>query len=458
MKESLIVEQLLSDPRVEQARSLLLDAVKEHSAKIDITHGPLSSKKQSYEETLKLFGKQRGGNLWYPYLGSGVGNGALVELADGSVKYDFVCGIGPNYFGHSHPLIVESAIDAALGDTTHQGNLQQNVDSADLTKLIVKAAKMDHLFLTTSGSVAVENGLKIAFQSRYPASRVLAFENCFCGRTLGATQISDRPQYRQGIPSTLDVDYIPFYDESDPQGSIKRTIAALKKHLSRYPCQHAAMIFELVQGEGGFYPGTTAFFEAIMQVLKDENILIIIDEVQSFARTPELFAFHHFNLEKFADIVIIGKAAQVCGTLFTDAVKPRPGLLSQTFTSSTAAIRSGYAIISNLMNDGYFGPEGKISSLHNYLAQNFENMHSRHPEIISGPYGLGAMTAFTPFKGEAKATIEIAHALFDAGLITFVAGHDPMRIRLLLPIGALTFEDCDNAVAIIEKTLLKHKA
>ena len=455
MKENLVSEQLMNDPRVKEARALLLEATKEHCSKIDIVHGPLKDRKRSYEETIKQFGQKRGGNLWYPYLGSGVGNGALVELADGSVKYDFVSGIGPHYFGHSHPVVIESAIDAAVSDTTHQGNLQQNIDSAKLTDLILDAAKMDHLFLTTSGSVAVENGLKIAFQARYPASRILAFENCFCGRTLGASAISDRPKYREGIPSTLDVDYIPFYDEADPEGSTKRAISALKGHLDRYPCQHATMIFELVQGEGGFYPGSTAFFEAIMTVLKEEKILIIVDEVQSFARTPELFAFHHFNLEKFVDIVTIGKAAQVCGTLFTDAVKPRPGLLSQTFTSSTSAIKSGYAIISSLLEDGYFGPEGKITSFHNYLVQNFENMRSRHPGIISGPYGLGAMTAFTPYDGDAKKAIALTHALYEAGLITFIAGHDPVRIRLLLPVGALTYEDCDEAVAIIEKTLLK---
>jgi 4-aminobutyrate aminotransferase-like enzyme len=103
--------------------------------------------------------------------------------------------------------------------------------------------------------MANENALKIAFQKNAPASRVLAFEGGFCGRTLALSQITDRPAYRDGLPPTLAVDYVPFFDPGDPPGSTDRALGALRSHLSRHPAQHAAMVLELVLGEGGFYPG-----------------------------------------------------------------------------------------------------------------------------------------------------------------------------------------------------------
>ena len=72
--------------------------------------------------------------MYYPYLGSGIGRGALVELADGSVKYDFITGIGVHYMGHNHPALLEAGVDAALTNTVMQGNLQQNVESARLVE------------------------------------------------------------------------------------------------------------------------------------------------------------------------------------------------------------------------------------------------------------------------------------------------------------------------------------
>jgi len=457
MDDSLVATQLAQDARIKQAKELLLEAIKEHQQKITTIRPPLAQHKKTYQETLQAFAKQRGIKMWYPYLGSGIGHGALVELHDGSVKYDFISGIGAQYFGHSHPTIIEAAIDASIGDIVMEGNLQQNIDTVILTKQLLKASGMDHCFLTTSGSMAVENGLKIAFQYRHPAYRILAFERCFSGRTLATAQISDNALYRQGLPNTLAVDYVPFFDADDPAGSTANAVATLKSLLARYPDQYAAMIFELIQGEGGFYPGDVRFFEAIIEILKAENISVFIDEIQTFARTPELFAFQYFGLEEHVDIVTLGKAAQVCATLFRTAFKPREGLLSQTFTASASAIRASYAMIDNMQRDGFFGPNGKIAEVNHYFIQNLENLHSRHPDLIRGPFGLGAMVAFTPYAGESKDTITLAHALFEAGVIVFIAGRNPCRIRMLPPIGAISLEDIDNVMAIIEKTLIKLK-
>lgn len=450
----LVAEQFLNDPRLAQAKALIIQTLSEYRNHLKNIRPPHPSLKQSYEQTLAAFAEMRGGNLWYPYLGSGIGNGALVELADGSVKYDFICGVGPHYWGHSDLGIVAASIDASVSNTLMQGHLQQNQDAVTLTKLLLKASGMDHCFLTTSGAMAVENGLKIAFQKKHPAGRLLAFERCFMGRSLASSQITDKPSFREGLPTLLHVDYIPFYDPQDPEGSLEKAIAALHKHLSRYPKQHAAMCFELIQGEGGFYVGTTHFFEELMKILRKHEVPILIDEIQTFGRTPELFAYQYFALQDYVDIVTIGKLSQTCATLYRSPFKPRPGLLSQTFTASTSAIRAAIYILGQLMNEGYLGPNGKIAEISRYFIQNLEYLAARHPTLVRGPFGAGAMVAFTPYDGSQEKATQFAHALFEAGVISFIAGSNPTRIRFLLPMGAITFTDIDNAMAILEDTLI----
>ncbi len=453
-KQELIANKLTSDPRIAQAKKLIDEAVSEHRKGIDKVLPPDPEREVAYKELLQHFGSMRGGNLWYPYLGSGIGNGALVELMDGSVKYDLISGIGVHYWGHSHPEIISTSVDAAISDTTMQGHLQQNAESLYLTKTLTSASGLDHCFLTSSGVMANENALKIIFQNKYPANRILAFEHCFAGRTLAIANITDKSQYRTGLPTCLNVDYVPFFDPTKPEESTKEALNTLKNHLQRYPDQHAAMIFELVQGEGGFYPGKTAFFVALMEELKKHDVKVLVDEVQTFGRLPELFAYQYFQLEKYIDVVTIGKLSQVCATLFRKELKPKPGLLSQTFTGSSSQIYSGHLIISNLINGEYFGPNGKIQTIHEYFVRGLLDIENRHPDLICGPWGLGAMIAFTPYKGDPKKVLELSHRLFEAGVICFITGNSPMRIRFLVPIGAITEKDIDEVLSIVERTLV----
>jgi acetylornithine/N-succinyldiaminopimelate aminotransferase len=452
-KNSLASLALSLDPRVRQAKELLLAAVKEHQEQITGPRPPLSDLKISYENLLNSFAEIRGSKLWFPYLGSGIGNGCLVELLDGSVKYDFICGIGPHYLGHSNLGIISTGIDAALSDTIMQGHLQQNKDSVEFAELLVKSSKMDHCFLTTSGAMANENGLKIAFQKKYPAKRILAFEHCFEGRTLAMSQITDKPTYREGLPSNILIDYIPFFERTEPEKSIKESIDALKKLLQRYPKEYAVMCMELVQGEAGFYPGSRDFFIAILEILKENNVAVLFDEVQTFGRTPELFAYHYFELQEYANIVCVGKLSQTCATLFSKEFAPRPGLLSQTFTGSTSALRGGKFIIEHLLKEDYYGPNGKIIKIHQHFVRNLEKIAERNPNLLHGPYGIGTMIAFTPFDGEAKRTTQFVYDLFDAGVMSFIAGINPTRVRMLVPAGAITSEEIDNVCKIIESVL-----
>ncbi len=453
-----IATDYLTDPRIEKAKELITEALAEHSQKISGVKPANPDLHAPYEQMLEEFSDHRGGKLFYNYIGSGIGNGPLVELADGSVKYDFITGIGVHYFGHSHPGVVASQIDGAVTNTTMSGNLQQNVDSPKLFKLILEQANkngagFDHMFMTSSGVMAAENALKMVFQKKHPAHRVLAFEKCFMGRTLAVSQITDKHVYRDGLPETLSVDYIPFYDYRDHQGSIDKAVSLLNKYFARHPGQYAAMCMELIQGEGGYWVGHTEFFKAIIDVCKKNGVAIIIDEVQTFMRTKDMFAFQYFGLDKDVDMVNIGKNSQICATIYRNEFKPRPGLISQTFTSSGSAINAAYYIINEVANSGYLGKDGKIEKLHNHFVKHLEALSKKYPGTIEGPWGLGAMIGMTLFGGDTQKSKEFTFKLFENGVIGFIAGAAPTRVRFLIPAGANEEKHIDEVCAIIEKTL-----
>ena len=461
-KTQLAAEQLKSDPRLAEAKKLILAAVADHQKHLVSVRPPEPELAKDFEAMLGKFGEIRGAATFFPFLGSGIGNGPFVEIADGSVKLDFITGIGVHGYGHSHPMLIETGIDAAIGDTVMQGNLQQNTNSYDIVKLLTdtaceSGAELKHCFLTTSGAMANENSLKMAFQANHPANRVIAFSHCFAGRTLGLAQVTDKAKYRVGLPDTISVDYIPFFKHDAPEKSTEIAVNHLKYHLQRYPGKHAALWMELVQGEGGYYPGDEKFFKALCAVARENNVAVIADEVQTFCRTTRPFAFQHFDLDKDVDLVTIGKISQVCATLFTDKYKPKPGLISQTFTGSTWAIMAAHAIVQGLIDNGNFGANGKNVSLHNKFVDGLKAIGERHPGSIAGPHGIGGMVAFTPLNGSAEVAKEMVKRMYDAGLMGFMAGGEPSRVRFLMPLGCVEESHIEMACQIIETVISEMK-
>ncbi len=460
---TLAAEQLAADPRVAEAKRLILQAASEASSQLNAIRPADPSRAGRYQELLDAFGQLRGGSLYFPYLASGLGNGPFVELADGSVKLDFITGIGVHGFGHSDLRLIESGIDAALCDTLMQGNLQQGVESFHLVKLLVDLANesgagLKHCFLSSSGAMANENALKIAFQRNAPADRVLAFEGCFAGRTLALAAVTDKAAYRVGLPRTLEADLLPFFDAQRPEESTVAAVRQMRKHIARFPKSHACLWMELVQGEGGYYPGDTRFFRALIDLARENDIGVIIDEVQTFGRTTRPYAFQHFQLDEWVDVVTIGKISQVCATLFRNEYKPKPGLISQTFTASSVAILGAQTILKGLVDGNHFGPEGRNQQLHRRFVAGLERIATRHNHWIQGPFGIGVMIVFTPGDGSPGTAKEFVQRLYDAGVMSFTAGSHPTRVRFLVPLGSTQFDHIDTACQIIDNVVADMRA
>ncbi len=426
---------------------------------------------QSYQSWLDRNAAARGRASLYPYVGSGLGNGALVELADGSVKWDMINGIGVHMFGHGDPRMVRAGIRAALADVVVEGNLQFNADSIAMAELLLteaaKGSHLKHCFITNSGCMANESALKICQQKTSSAPRVIAFAECFMGRSTTMTQIGDGPAYRQGVALNALVDYMPFYDPAHGQQSIDMAVCQLRQVIQRYPGQHSCFAMELVQGEGGFNVAPREFLVRLMEVCRAAGIPVWADEVQTFGRTETMFAYQMLDVGHLIDVVTIGKMSQVCACLYTEAMNPKAGLLSGTFSSSVSAFQCGLEALTILRDGGYYGANGSIAALHAAFRNHAQRLIDAHPEwfppVVDGlgrtqPSligGVGGMMRFTPFGGDKDRIMKLLHAMFHEGVIAFSCGHGPYHVRMLPPVAVMTPEQFTPVFEIIERAFRK---
>lgn len=461
---------------VQSALSSLVGEVEQASAKITGVRGPVSpGASESFEAFMERAAAVRGRPLLYPYIGSGVGNGPYVELLDGSVKLDLITGIGVHFFGHSDPEIVRASVEGAMGDTVMQGHLMMNEDAIRFASVLIEEARktsdLQHAFLCGSGAMANENALKVCYQKHAPASRVIAFKDCFMGRSTTMAQLGDNAAGRVGIPLSTLVDYMPFYDTfaarrmsgGDLSGEtryIDMAVWHLEQYIARYPGQHACFVFELVQGEGGFHGAPTEFFRELMEVCRANDIAVWSDEVQTFGRTSRPFAFDHYGLGEYVDVCCVGKMTQVCAAMYTDDYNPKPGLLSGTFLGSSAGLRAGRNIIERLVSGDYYGEDGRIMRHHAKFKEHVNALAEKHPEWFPPVHGVpepsggvGAMMRFTPFGGKKEALLKLCKQMYQDGVIAFYCGHGPYHVRFLPPLGVMQEETWDVVFEVVEKSM-----
>jgi 4-aminobutyrate aminotransferase/(S)-3-amino-2-methylpropionate transaminase len=189
-----------------------------------------------------------------------------------------------------------------------------------------------------------------------------------------------------------------------------------------------------------------------MQRCRAANVAVWVDEVQTFARTGELFAFRALGLDEWVDVATVGKVLQGSAVLFTKAMNPRPGLVAGTYAGATTGMAVGARIIERMESDGYLGPEGRVALLGRRVERRFEALAKRCPDAVSRYEGIGAMHAFMAFDGRAELTNEVLRAAWEEGLIVFTAGANPTRVRLLLPVNT-TDEELEAGFAMLEKAL-----
>lgn len=414
-------------------------------------------KKNFLTEKLKEYESLKGRGFFFPFMASGRGHGPFVELLDGSVKYDLINALGVNLLGHSHPLYIKASLEAATSDTMMCGNLLSYQEPYELSKVLldkVKDSRLEHFWISCSGSFANDTALKIIWQKKAPNYRLIAFEKSFAGRTIAMQDVTYNSAYREGMPKAIEVDHVPHFNYKDPENSLKNTLIALNDLIAKNGNTYCALTIELIQGEAGFIYGTKEYYEGIFKWAKEKNIYIWVDEVQSFARTEKLFAYQMFGLDEYVDVVTIGKVLQACGTLFTKELNPKPGLIAGTFNGSLAALNAGKATVHYLAEGNFYGKNGRIVELENKFKSNFEKLANGTCKGKLNYYGgVGTMLSFEVGDGNLELTNNFIKKLFENGIITFSAGKSPARVRFLLPLTLLD-EHINEIFQILEKTIL----
>lgn len=417
-------------------------------------------KSQEQKTILDQYALDKGRGFFYDYLSSGRGHGPFTELVDGSVKYDLIGAIGVNLLGHSHPLVIKAHLEAALQDVVMCGNLLTHPEAQALSAKIldcVKGSKLKHFWFAGSGSFANDNALKMIWQKAAPKTKILALDKAFAGRSIATQEITYNPEYRQGMPKLLDVIHVSNYNQKNPGNSWQQTHQSLEAAWKEHGNELCCLTFEVVQGEGGFIYGERDYYAKLCQWAREKGLYIWIDEVQSFGRTTELFAFQTFGLDEYVDVVTVGKALQACGTLFSDELNPKPGLISGTFNGSIAGLKAGHAILRFLTEGPFYGAGGRMKELQDTFLARFDAlMKGSCQGKITFATGIGTMIAFEVAEGDDAKTKQIVKELFAAGIVCFTAGHHPTRIRFLLPV-TLTEAHIDDIFVILEKTIRESK-
>jgi 4-aminobutyrate aminotransferase-like enzyme len=460
------------DPQITSAIEAIVARVTEHSRAITDIRPPSDGLKESYQSVLDRAAAVKGRGLLYPYIGSGLGNGPLVELADGSVKWDMISGIGVHFFGHSHPALVRAAVTAGIEDTIKHGNLLSGQAAYEFGEKLIELAsrnsRLKHAFITTSGAMANESALKVCYQKHAPAGRVLAFKHCFMGRSVTMAQIGDSHAGREGIPLTTQVDYMPFWNDEavDRVGGAKNFIDhalwRFDQFVERYPKQYACFIFELVQGEGGFNTGPRDYFKALMDRCRHHGIAIWDDEIQSFGRTERMFAYETYDLGEYVDVFCVGKMSQACATMFTEEYNPKPGLLSGTFTGATSDFTAGIRVLEMLDEGNFYGQDGSFAKHHKLFREHANALIAKHPQWFPPALfckdlvgGIGGMMKFTPFGGDKAKVNAACKACFDEGVVLFYCGHGPYHLRMLPPMPVMEESYWPRIFEVVERALAK---
>ncbi|MFS4459037.1 aminotransferase class III-fold pyridoxal phosphate-dependent enzyme [Bdellovibrio sp. HCB2-146] len=454
---SLVGHQIKQSETVQKLIQDLVGEVTKLNSQITAPREASGEFKDAGKQKIDQTGLLRGRPLHYPYMGTGAGRGPFVELEDGSVKLDLINGIGIHLMGHSHPRVIAAAVRGSLSDILTQGNLQPNNEYRLFTEKLVqiasKKSRMKYAWIATCGTMANENALKLTRQKHSPARYVMGFKDAFAGRSTMMAEVTDNPAYKQGLPEYNEVLRIPFYDKKDPR-SAEKSLNAMKEHVAKHEGQISVFGFEPMLGEGGYQAAPREFFIPMLEFCKSKGIAIWMDEVQTFTRTGEYFAFETLDLGQYVDICTIAKTAQIGATLYTEEYNPKPGLIAGTFSGSTPSLCAGMEML-DMLGEGFLGPNGRINQIHRRFIDGFNRLNETTCKgLAQDAGGLGLMIAFTPLDGKKETVNAFLNKLFANGVIAFPCGKDPVRARFLVP-AIIKDEEIDLALKIIEKTLIE---
>ncbi|HKY20828.1 MAG TPA: acetyl ornithine aminotransferase family protein, partial [Vicinamibacterales bacterium] len=377
------------------------------------------------------------------------GEGAVVHDVDGNVYLDCCAGIAVAATGHSHPDVVKAICDQAsryLHISTDYYHEPQ-VELGEVLSEIVPIGGGAKTFFSNSGTEAVEAAIKLA---RHHTGRVniIAFLGSFHGRTLGSLSLTaSRTVQRKGFgPMVPGVFHAPYANPyrcpvgRDADSCADACLSYIEKQILTHlvsPDEVAAIVFEPIQGEGGYIVPPTEFIKGLAQIASHHGMLLIADEVQSgIGRTGKMFAVEHCDVQP--DILIAAKGIAsglpMGLTIAREDVMDWPaGSHSNTFGGNPIACAAALATIT-LVRNALMQNAADVGA---YFQDQLKGLARRHP-LVGDVRGRGLMIGIELVRDpqtKERATHErdaLVMAAFRRGLLVLAAG--PNVIRLSPPL------------------------
>jgi 4-aminobutyrate aminotransferase/(S)-3-amino-2-methylpropionate transaminase len=372
--------------------------------------------------------------------------GATLTDVDGNTFVDFAGGVGCLNVGHSHPHVVQAAQEQLDRFSHTDFTVVPYELYATLSERLLALAPLGgpaKAAFFNAGTEAVENAVKFA-RAYTGRSAVIGFEGAFHGRTYLSLALTSKTRpYKEGFgPFAPEVYRVPFNDIPAIRRAFQTLVAAEDV---------AAIVFEPVQGEGGFIPATQEFVEGVRAICDEHGIVMVCDEVQSgFARTGRFFAIEHFGVTP--DLITVAKSIAMgiplSGVLGKAAIMdaPQEGGVGGTYVGNPVAQAAALAVLDVIEEEGLVERSAAIGET---IRSRMLVWQGRWPTIRE-VRGLGSMLAIELTDAEIASAV-VAAAL-QRGLLLLKAGVTGNAIRVLVPL-VIGDAELDEALDAWEQAL-----
>ena len=398
--------------------------------------------------------------------------GAITKDVDGKEYIDFAGGIGVLNAGHCPKPVVDAIVKQSrqlIHSCFPVAIYEPYVELCEVLAKLFPHGKRTKVMLTNTGAEAVENAIKIARQATGKQG-VICFTGGFHGRTLLGMSLTSKTGYKLGCgPFAPEIYRLPFpdyykrHDGLAMEQFVERELEAFEIYLHNMvdASNVAAVIMELVQGEGGFVVAPKAYVQGLHRICKAKGILLILDEVQTgFGRTGKWSAYEHYDL--VPDISTWAKSmgsGMPIGAVIGRAEimdKTTKGTLGGTYPGNPVACAASLATLQYMKDININSKGEKVGT----IVMDFFKKLQGECNAIGDVRGLGAMVAFELVKDKDpnKPDAELCKALLTAcakkGLLIISAGISGNVIRVLSPL-IISKQQLQKGLGILREELLR---
>lgn len=403
------------------------------------------------------------------------GDGAMFEDVDGNVFLDWIGGVGVLNIGYSNPELIEAVNEqskkyfhAMMNITTHERYIEL---AEKMNSIVPVKGDKKKTMLVNSGAEADENAVKIAkgFTGR---PNIIVFSGAFHGRTMLTMTMTSKKAYAVGMGPFPDGIYRAEFPNlyRKPEGmtdseAVAYYITKLEEVFEQSsPAQYvAAIVFEPVQGEGGFVPAPIEWVKAVRAICDKHGILMVCDEVQTgFARSGRMFASEYFK-EAGCAPDIMTSAKSIAGGLPLSAVTASAeimdgaiaGTIGGTYCGNPVSCASALKVIEIMEREDYPGKALKIAEK---CMKRFNEWKQKY-DVVGDVRGTGAMMGVefvTDKKSKAPnggIVTAIINEAVSHGLLLEGAGTHGNVIRFLCPL-CVTDAQLECGLEIYEKAII----